>query len=220
MPKNKDLKRLVRSRMAKTGESYTTALAHVLKTGAAEPTDYAELAGMSDGAAQKATGVNWKEWTERLDRLGAHEMAHPDIAKLVGERWDVSAWWSQSVTVGYERIKGLREIGQRRAGSYETSKSKTLPVPIETLYQAFSDERVREQWLPDAGLTIRTETENRSMRITWHDGTSVEIYFWGKGDSKSQVQLQHTKLESKVRIQEVKAFWSERFDELARLLSA
>ena len=31
MPRNKDLKRLVRARMRKTGEAYTAALAHITK---------------------------------------------------------------------------------------------------------------------------------------------------------------------------------------------
>ena len=51
MPANKDLKRLTRARMSKTGEAYTTARARLLEkkqTRAAEPTpDYAALAGMS-----------------------------------------------------------------------------------------------------------------------------------------------------------------------------
>ncbi len=57
MPTDKDFKRLVRGRMQKTGESYTTARAHLRKqqpTTAAParpapaPANYAKLAGRSD----------------------------------------------------------------------------------------------------------------------------------------------------------------------------
>ena len=62
MPKQKDLKRLARSRMRKTGESYTTARAHLVekkkRQEEAPPRveDYAALAGMSDEAVKKKTG--------------------------------------------------------------------------------------------------------------------------------------------------------------------
>ena len=67
MPRNKDLKRLVRARMRKTGEAYTAARAHITRkpkanavsqtaarsalrampNSASKPTDYAAVAGMS-----------------------------------------------------------------------------------------------------------------------------------------------------------------------------
>ncbi|HJR15886.1 MAG TPA: hypothetical protein VJ808_03450 [Gemmatimonadales bacterium] len=65
-----------------------------------------------------------------LDRAKAYSWPHGQIATYVREKYRVSSWWSQTVTVGYERIKGLRAIGQRRDGSFEVSKSKTLPVPL------------------------------------------------------------------------------------------
>ena len=44
MPKQKDLKRLVRERMAKTGESYTAARAQLITKRNPSPDEYAELA--------------------------------------------------------------------------------------------------------------------------------------------------------------------------------
>ena len=52
-----------------------------------------------------------------LDRHGAAELAHGDIARLVNTKYKVDGWWSQTVTVGYERIKGRRAKGQRLDGS-------------------------------------------------------------------------------------------------------
>src|SRR5207244_9828980 len=79
MPQQKDLKRLVRARMQKTGESYTTARLHLVRNvgrtltpsagrvGEPVPHDYAKLAGMSDEAVKKATGCTWKRWVTALD---------------------------------------------------------------------------------------------------------------------------------------------------------
>ena len=44
-------------------------------------------------------------------------MSHTEIAAMVNKTWKVDGWWSQTVTVGYERIKGLRARGQRRDGT-------------------------------------------------------------------------------------------------------
>ena len=109
MPANKDFKRLVRARMHKTGESYTAARAHLITKQHARTPEYAKLAGMtSDAALQAKTGCTWERWVKALYRVQAHTWPHRRIAAYVHEKYQVPGWWSQTVTVGYERIKGLR----------------------------------------------------------------------------------------------------------------
>jgi len=163
MPREKDLKRLVRARMKKTGEAYTAARAQIIKktatkkssTGAtAAPAistrkiDYAALAGMSDAVVKEKTGCTWKAWVGALDYHGAAKMSHAEIAKLIKTEFEVGSWWTQMVTVGYERIKGLRARGQQRDGTFGATKSRTFNVPVETLFNAWKDATTREQWLP------------------------------------------------------------------------
>src|SRR5262245_50459176 len=117
MPREKDLKRLVRARMKKTGEAYTAARAQILRKSAKPTTptpEYAKLAGMADAVVREKTGRDWTEWVRTLDAHDAEQMKHGDIATLVNGTYKVADWWSQTVTVGYERIKGLRARGQRR----------------------------------------------------------------------------------------------------------
>jgi hypothetical protein len=148
---NRDFKRLVRARMHKTGEAYTTARAHLLIKKPAPtpaPSDYATLAGMSDTTIKAKTGCAWDRWVWALDRVKAHDWEHREIAQYVHEKYKVTGWWAQSVTVGYERIKGLRAIGQRRGGGFEANKSRTFAAPLGRLYRACYDKRVRARWLP------------------------------------------------------------------------
>ena len=228
MPTNKDFKRLVRGRMQKTGEAYTTARAHLLKQKPAAvvapvpvptPADYAKLAGRSDAILKAKTGCTWERWVKALDRAKAHTWPHRDIAEYVHTKYKVPGWWAQTVTVGYERIKGLRAIGQRRDGSFEASKSKTFAVPLARLYGAFADARTRARWLPGVDLTIRTATREKSMRITWPDRTSVDVGFARRGPAKSQVQLQHGKLPNPVAATRVKQYWTERLGALEDVLA-
>jgi hypothetical protein len=230
MPSQKDFKRLVRARMRKTGEAYTTARAQLLAKPsrsrttkkAVRPTapaiDYAKLAGMSDGVVKEKTGCRWDRWVKALDHYGATELPHREIVELVQKKYKVGDWWSQMVTVGYERIKGLRGRGQRRDGSYEATKSRTFNVPIATLHRAFADADVRRQWLVENGLKVRTSIPPKSIRLGLADGSIVAVGFTAKGDSKSMVALSHAKLRSKEEAEKVKKYWKERLDALAETL--
>jgi hypothetical protein len=223
MPTNKDFKRLVRGRMQKTGEAYTTARAHLLKKPAAAvppaPIDYATLAGRSDAVLKAKTGCTWERWVKALDHARAYTWPHREIAKYVQEKYKTPSWWAQTVAVGYERIKGLRAIGQRGDGSFEASKSKTFAVPLGRLYSAFHDARMRARWLPGVDLTVRTATRGKSMRITWPDQTSVEVGFARRGTAKSQVVLQHGKLPDRAAATRMKQYWAERLVALGQVLA-
>ena len=222
MPKQKDLKRLVRSRMKKTGESYTAAHRQIThkKSPPAKtpPTPYAALAGMSDDKIQAKTGKTWAGWVRALDAIDAATLPHRYIAEHVHSVYAIPGWWSQWVTTGYERIRGLRDIGQRRGGGYEASKSKTLPVRALVAFDAFTTARVRNKWLPGVDLKVRKATAPKSVRITWPDGTSAEVWIVAKGE-KCSVTVQHTKLVSKTDMDAHKAYWAKRLDALAELLS-
>ena len=229
MPHNKDLKRLVRARMRKTGEAYTAARAHITTKPKATPIaktarrgtnkiDYAALAGTSDATIKAKTGCTWERWVGALDYLGAKEMPHRDIAALVSKKYKIDGWWAQSVTVGYERIKGLRARGQRRDGSYEANKSRTFDVPITKLFEAWTDSKLRERWLNGETVKIRTATAPKSMRLGWSDGSIIAVGFIPKGKSRSSVALSHTKLPDKATADRLKQFWSDRLDALGEVL--
>jgi hypothetical protein len=226
MPANKDFKRLVRGRMRKTGEAYTTARAHLLRTRplapatrSLTPADYARLGGKSDAILKEKTGCTWERWVKALDRADAHTWPHSKTAKYVAEKYRIPGWWAQTVTVGYERIKGLRAVGQRLDGTFEASKSKTFAAPLGRLYRAFSDARTRSRWLPESGLTVRGATREKSMRIIWPDHTPVEIWFVRKVEEKSQVSLAHRKLPDRGAVDRMKQYWAERLDALKEVLA-
>lgn len=230
MPQNKDLKRLVRSRMQKTGESYTAARTQLtkkktrIKAGASIaakdvvlPVGYEKLAGYTDKTIAAKTGCAWEKWVYVLDKWGAMDKSHTATAAYVSTQYKIDGWWAQAVTVGYERIKGLRARGQRLSGVWEATKSKTFNVPVEELFDAWANAKTRKRWLPEK-LTVRKATKNRSIRITWADDTSVEVWFQAKGE-KSIAGVQHVKLASKADQDARKRYWAERLAALNELLT-
>ena len=88
------------------------------------------------------------------------------IARWLNEVHQVDGWWAQSITVGYERARGMRAVYQKADG-FAASASKTVGVPVERLYAAFADEALRARWLPNAPLTIRSERPAKALHATW-----------------------------------------------------
>lgn len=174
---------------------------------------------MSDDKLKAKTGCTWERWVFALDYVKAHQWPHREIAQYVSEKYQLDGWWAQTVTVGYERIRGLREKGQRRSGHWEASKSRTIPVSLTRLFRAFSQQKLRSRWLPGVTLAVRGATPNKYIRITWEDGTSVLGGFTSKGRSKAQVAVAHVKLPSKEAASRMKQYWAERLDALAEMLS-
>ena len=220
MPTNKDFKRVVRDRMKKTGESYTAARSQLLRSKATPqpPADFAKLAGMSDASVKKATGRTWEAWVKALDRAKAHTWPHKQIAEYVHVEHKVPDWWTQTVTVGYERIKGLRARGQRRDGTYEVSKSKVVAAPLDELFEAFVDPSIRGRWLTGVEPDVRHTVRNKSVRMKWPDGSAVDISFVTKGSAKTQVAIGHRKLASQSDAARLKSFWSEKLNALGTLV--
>lgn len=216
MPKQKDLKRIVRTRMRKTGESYTAARLHTLKR-QRPVAHYAETAGHTDAVVKRATGRDWTEWVRILDAAKAATKPHREIAQYVSSK-GAPDWWSQTVAVGYERIRGLRDRGQRLDGTYEASKSRTFAVGVGELFDAFVKPRRRARWLPDK-ISVRTANRPKTMRFTMPDGTIVVLGFTAKGKGKSAVALLHSKLADKSAAERVKASWAARLDTLGELLA-
>ncbi|MFN0073064.1 MAG: hypothetical protein ACKVVP_16390 [Chloroflexota bacterium] len=159
------------------------------------------------------TGRTWAEWFALLDADGANQWEHKRIASHLLEHYDASGWWSQTVTVEYERERGLRDKYQKTDG-YSASGSRTIGVPVDVLYEAVANGEQRTAWLGELELTIRKATPSRSVRLTVADGTNLDVMFYAKGEGRAQITLQHDKLPDAETTARMKAFWSEALDRL------
>ena len=173
---------------------------------------------ISSAAVHKATGKTWIDWLQILDAAGAKTMTHQEIVAVLSKKHKVGPWWQQMVTVGYERLRGLRVTHQTAKG-YSVSASKTMNVPISKLYRAWTSPRICPMWLNGASLSIRKSTKNRSVRLNWDDDdTRIDAMFFEKSRGKSQVAVEHNRLPSAAAAKKMKAFWKERLGKLERLL--
>ncbi|HEV2784946.1 MAG TPA: DUF4287 domain-containing protein [Solirubrobacteraceae bacterium] len=221
MTSQKSFKRLVRTRMEKTGMSYTAARAALLS--AEEPPAPADVAQepvltTSEAVIRRRTGRGWEEWFDLLDAWGAVDRPHGEIARWLAAEHGADGWSSQSIAVSYERARGLRAVGERADG-FAATATKTVAVPVEVLYDAFADESLRARWLPGAELRRRTATRPKSARFDWGDGqTRLIVSFVAKGEAKSTLALSHERIADAEQAERHKAFWRERVAVLKEVL--
>jgi hypothetical protein len=215
MTEHKSFKRLVRARMAKTGESYTAARVRLLR---AEPSNGvgAPTLKTSDEKIRERTGRGWEEWFAMLDGWGAADRSHRDIARWLAEQMGIHplAWNAQAITASYELTRGLREVGEKADG-FAITASRTVEVPVDRLYEAVVRPAARLDWLPDGKLTERTATAPKSARFDWAEGpTRVHVTFLPKGESRSTVALEHRRLADAGEADRMKSYWRERLSVL------
>lgn len=159
----------------------------------------------NDAMIAANTGRTWAEWTELLDGWGARDRSHTEIAAHVASL-GVDGWWAQGVTVGYERLIGRREVGQRVDGLYSGSASKTVGATAERACQAITDDIERRQWLYPDVLTLRTVQPGKSARFDLEGGGILAVYFTAKGE-KTAVQVQLEKLPSREAADAFRTTW-------------
>ena len=176
-------------------------------------------AGVGDSAVRAKTGRGWEEWFAILDAAGVSDMDHKSIVAYLTDNYQVEPWWRQMITVAYEQERGLREKYETPKG-YQASRSKIVAVPVEKLYDSWADEGKRAAWLPEGDLILRKMTPNRSMRITLGDGSRLEVNFYSKGETKSQVTIQQTDLQNAEQVNQAKALWGEALDRLKQVLES
>ena len=219
MTKQRTFKRRVRERMAKTGESYTAARRMLIAQGDRPDLPGAEFQPpVAEERVVAATGRGWQDWFHMLDSWGAARRSHTEIARWLNAEQGVDGWYSQSITVGYERARGLRAPGERPDG-FAVGASKTIAVPVQRVFEAFADVALRERWLPGADLRLRTATAPRTARYDWEDGsTRVIVGFDAVGEMKSRVALSHERLPDADAANEMKTWWRERLAALKPLL--
>jgi hypothetical protein len=174
---------------------------------------------ISSDAVKAKTGKSWTQWFALLDKARARTMSHKEIVAVLSRKHDLGPWWRQMVTVGYEQARGLRAKHEKPDG-FEISRAKTIKAAVGDLYEAWGNARRRAQWLPGAKLTIRKAIENKALRVTWGDGSNLEVSLYAKGPAKTQIAVQHGKLASARAAAQQKAFWGRAFERLAHLLES
>jgi hypothetical protein len=174
MTQQKKLKRAIRARARKTGESYAAARRHVVTAkprtapvlAGAAPVPPASARGGAKASARKGesgvikkTGHGYDHWFAVLDAFGAPAKGHTASAAHLYNDHGVPGWHCQMIAVEYERARGLRAMNQSCAGDFQVNVSKVVPAPLAEVVDGLVSARRRAAWLKGADAALARALE-------------------------------------------------------------
>ncbi len=214
MTKQESFKKRVRARMAATGERYAAARrVLVAKASSGQSRVWVSEPEMGEEAVTAGTGRGWDEWCDLIDGWPGRTEGHAAIAAHLHRDHGVDQWWAQTVTVGYERITGLRLPHQRADGTFTAGKSRTVAVDGDELRRLLLDDDHRADLLGGVDAELRSKPTSKSIRLAIDPGIAV-VDLSPAGDGRTKVTVAHERLPLFDQVAEWKFFWSEWLDAL------
>lgn len=221
MTTQESFKRRVRARMAKTGERYSAAR-RALLTRAEPRTDsrgWVSAPENTDEVIRRNTGRGWDEWVALIDAGPGRDAGHTAIAAWLVQEHGLGGWWAQGVTVGYERITGLRLPGQMADGTFTANRSKALDASVEELRALVLDDESRETLFPGMTATLRSRPESKSLRVRLDDAggdpLGTVLFSFEPAGQRTRLVVTHEKLPTAASVSVWKEFWGDWLGSLA-----
>ncbi len=199
-----------------------------------------KLNRITSEAVHKATGKTWDEWIAFLDKLGAKEMEHKEVARMLyDDKYIKTGWWAQMVTVGYEYAHGRRVTGETEGAGFEIGVQKTFPISSAKAWELVTSAEGVKIWLgEDAnfkvsrgatyktadGVTgeVRSFEKAKRLRFTWQspklkEPATVQILFIPTGENTS-IRFHQEKLSRVEEREAMRRHWQQVLEKLSRLM--
>jgi hypothetical protein len=172
------------------------------------------VGGLTDDAVKAQTGKTWGEWCKILDKAGARMMDHDQIGALLQEQTGLTDWWSQTVAVGYEIQRGIRQSGRNQAPGkhFQVTLAKIVVAPPAVVWAAWQDPATLASWLPDAEFEVLKTVPNKALDLDWPDRTRVVVRFYERR-GKTKVVVSHRRLGGS-DVARLRIYWSAALDRL------
>jgi hypothetical protein len=170
-------------------------------------------ADTSDAAVSEATGRTWTQWFAVLDAHGAANLPHKKVAAWLQSEHGATSWWSQTITVTYERRIGRREVGQRCGGSFGATASRTIAGTLDEALAAWQRWVLNRREFDGVALAgeprISSTDKWRYWRADLADGSKLALAISAKPAGKSQLAMEHSGLPDASAADLRKKFWKE-----------
>ncbi len=206
--KQESFKRQIRERMSKTGERYAAARRILIEQSPSGDRLWVSEPDISEDAVQAGTGRSWDDWCDLIDEWPGSSDGHAGIASYLQSEHGVDAWWAQGITVGYERITGLRLPYQRPDGTFSAGKSRTVQVDATLLKALLLDDGNRKNLFPGQATELRSNPTSKVIRISIGPGIA-QIGIETKPNDRAKVSIIHEKLPDFDDVAEWKFYWSD-----------
>lgn len=199
------------------------------------------LSRVTSASMREATGRGWEEWLAVLDAAGATDWDHKAIVAHLGrEHPQVSGWWRQSITVGYEQACGRRTVGQTADAGFQIGVQRSIAVTVTEAWELITASP--ELWLgegasvafhvgehyrvparngvPGASGEVRVVKPGHRVRMTWQpEGwptpATLQLTLLESGSKKTAVHVHLEKLPDSHARAAMRERWREALERIA-----
>jgi uncharacterized protein YndB with AHSA1/START domain len=197
---------------------------------------------ISSGRLLQETGRDWEGWLRVLDAAGAADLDHKGVVGLLERAHPEldSAWWRQTITVGYEQARGKRVLGQTAGAGFQLGVRRSIGLAPAAVWRLLT--RRPELWLgddvaiafekgeryrtaggegiPPAGGEIRVVKPEERLRMTWQpEGWSapatLQFTLTATGSGGTALQLHLEKLPDAEAREEMRGLWRTTLERIA-----
>jgi hypothetical protein len=240
MTQTHKLKKAIRARAQKTGESYAAARRQYLKPAtpppAAAPAKKARTAGgMTEASARRVTGHGLDHWFAVLDAFSPGGVkGHTAAARHLADDHGVPGWHAQGITVAWERARGSRALNQGCTGTFNVSVSRVVAADVAAVAAALLDKGRRALWLAQADPALaralaaaidggkskglrQPSADRLRLRFRWDDRT-IELRVDAKPGGKASVVADNMELPDAAAVETRRAAWKDALDGLKAYL--
>lgn len=209
-------------------------------------TDAGEQSGLTLGrvsseSVREATGRGWEEWLEVLDAAGAADWSHKEIVGHLERRHpEVTAWWRQSLTVGYEQARDKRVVGQTAEAGFQVGVQRSIAATAMEAWELITSRP--ELWLgegasvafetgehyevpsgdgaPRASGEVRVVKPGDRLRMTWQRPdwpapATLQITLSQSGAERTAIQAHMEKLPDADAREAMRIHWREALERIA-----
>ena len=195
---------------------------------------------VSTEAVRKATAKTWDEWLEIIDAAGGTDLTHKEIVAYLKANHDLTPWWQQMITVGYEQARGKRVEGETADAGFEIGVQKTLPLPAAKVWEFMTSKPGLKLWLGEVqglrwrkgetyqtseGTTgeVRVVRPGERIRVTWKPEhwkkpSTVQVTFVASAENKTSVRFHQENLPDGAAREEMRGRWKRSLEEIGGLL--
>lgn len=218
MTSNESFKRRIRERMELTGERYTTARAALLaraeRMNEQRERSWVSEPELNEESIRRGTGHGWEHWCSLIESWAVDPWDHALVAARLLAETGLNGWYSQGITVGYERITGIRLPHQMLDGTFTANKSRTIPIDAAELRAALLDDDERHDLFPGESTRLRSRPTSKAVRVEIGPGIAG-FALEERADGRTKVTVSHEKLPTVDDVDRWKFWWDEWLDALA-----
>ncbi|HVV65660.1 MAG TPA: hypothetical protein VHC42_09320 [Rhizomicrobium sp.] len=172
----------------------------------------------SEEKVKAATGKGWMGWFVILNNAEASTKPHKEIAQILHGK-GCPGWWAQMIAVEYERARGGRKKNERAGGAFAVNVTKVMPVSLPKLFAAATAEKTRKDWFPVGAFEETSKTKDKYWRGKWKKDRKLEFGFYAKGEGKSQIALEISKLPAEADVEKERAAWKKAMEKLNAIVT-